>query len=442
MKLLKELQKVREDFINNGNRLSRASVREFYKVICCSTEPIDPPEPVLDYDMIHTLTFAPEQVGVGTFSATMMLSGSHTNGNIFWRNGTAGVWTPLMVTEPIFDDILRVYVPMQVPITSETMQLGHAINIIDGDIKYVALNSSDKILTINIQNNPLPDNLGNYFLSRYASSCSSLVAINVPNTSNVTVVGNSFMSTYTNNCDSLTTLNCPDVSNVSVIGNDFMRNYASVSDSLISLDTPNTVSLTSIPNNFMASYAQSCISLVSLDVPNTSNVITIGNDFMSRYASGCSSLTSLTSPDTAKVTYIGQNFLETYAYGCTSLTTLSVPDISKVEFLGDIPFLRYATACTSLITLGIPDTSSILVMSDYFMENYAEDNTSLQELILPNVGLFEFNNVNLYVPSSRLGILKGKVKNPADLVAWQNLTITGKTLHTNYIRSSANVTLL
>ena len=38
LKLIKNLQKVKDDFISNGYRLSRQSVRDFYNVVCCNEE--------------------------------------------------------------------------------------------------------------------------------------------------------------------------------------------------------------------------------------------------------------------------------------------------------------------------------------------------------------------------------------------------------------------
>lgn len=41
LKLIKNLQKVKDEFVNNGYRLSRATVRDFYNVVCCNLEPIN-----------------------------------------------------------------------------------------------------------------------------------------------------------------------------------------------------------------------------------------------------------------------------------------------------------------------------------------------------------------------------------------------------------------
>jgi len=68
------------------------------------------------------------------------------------------------------------------------------------------------------------------------------------------------------------------------------------------------------------------------------------------------------------------------------------------------------------------------------MQYYARGCSSLTELVLPAVGWFEDNNVNWSVPSGRLGVLKGRVLDSSDLSDWKALTVSGKTLYTNYIR--------
>ena len=49
------------------------------------------------------------------------------------------------------------------------------------------------------------------------------------------------------------------------------------------------------------------------------------------------------------------------------------------------------------------------------------------------------NNINWNVPAGRLGILKGVVPNATAKAAWDLLTVSGKTLYTNYIQSPDNV---
>ena len=74
------------------------------------------------------------------------------------------------------------------------------------------------------------------------------------------------------------------------------------------------------------------------------------------------------------------------------------------------------------------------------MTYYATSCNSLTSLFLPDTtGWFGTNNVNWSVPADRLGVLKGYVKDPAGVSAWQGLTVSGKTLYTNYIRSVSNV---
>jgi hypothetical protein len=94
----------------------------------------------------------------------------------------------------------------------------------------------------------------------------------------------------------------------------------------------------------------------------------------------------------------------------------------------------YAYGCTSLTSLAVPDTSGLTSVGSSFMYSYAYGCTSLIELVLPAVGWFKDNNVNWRVPSGRLGILRGRVLNSDDLSSWQALTVSGKTLYTNYIR--------
>jgi transposase-like protein len=69
------------------------------------------------------------------------------------------------------------------------------------------------------------------------------------------------------------------------------------------------------------------------------------------------------------------------------------------------------------------------------MAYYASDCSKLTELVLPAVGWFENHKVDWSVPSGRLGKLKGRVLNLDDLNDWKALTVSGKTLYTNYIRN-------
>jgi hypothetical protein len=75
------------------------------------------------------------------------------------------------------------------------------------------------------------------------------------------------------------------------------------------------------------------------------------------------------------------------------------------------------------------------------MYGYAYNCTSLLRIELPAAGRFASNNVNWSVPSGRLNILKGYVKNSTDETAWKALTASGKTLYTNYIRNTSDVIL-
>ena len=142
------------------------------------------------------------------------------------------------------------------------------------------------------------------------------------------------------------------------------------------------------------------------------------------------------------ITSVGDYFMHYYARDCTSLTSLSVPDTSGLTTVGTYFMAYYATNCSLLTSLSVPDTSGLTTVGNYFMRNYAYNCTSLTSLLLPSTtGWFTSNDVSWSVPSARLGYLKGYAPNSTAQTAWQALTVSGKTLHTNYIRSSAYVLL-
>jgi hypothetical protein len=218
-------------------------------------------------------------------------------------------------------------------------------------------------------------------------------------------------------------------------GNNYMTPSFLDATNITSISISQKSSLTgTMGNYFMAAYAEGCSSLTSLDVPDTSGLISVGDVFMGSYANNCSKLTSLDVPDTSSLESVGTNFMSFYAFGCSKLTSLNVPDTSSLESVGDWFMNSYAFGCSKLTSLAVPDTSSLGSVGNYFMNSYAGGCSSLTELVLPAVGWFEDNNVNWSVPSSRLGVLKGRVLNRADLSGWRALTAEGKTLHTNYIR--------
>jgi len=227
---------------------------------------------------------------------------------------------------------------------------------------------------------------------------------------------------------------------ITTVGNYFMYCYAINCTSLTSLSVPDTSGLTSVGNYFMAYYAAGCTSLTSLSVPDTSGLTSVGNSFMAYYAAGCTSLTSLSVPDTSGLTSVGDDFMRSYADGCSSLTSLSVPDTSGLTSVGDDFMRSYADGCSSLTSLSVPDTSGLTSVGDSFMSSYAESCSSLTSLILPSAtGWFASNNVSWSVPSSRLEYLYGYAPNATSQTAWQALTVSGKTLYTNYIQSSSYV---
>ena len=200
--------------------------------------------------------------------------------------------------------------------------------------------------------------------------------------------------------------------------------------------------ISTVGDYFMYSYADSCSRLTSLSVPDTSKLTSVGNYFMSYYAYGCSKLTSLSVPDTSKLTSVGNYFMYYYAYGCSKLTSLSVPDTSKLTSVGIDFMSSYADGCSSLTSLSVPDTSKLTSIGDSFMSYYAYDCTSLTSLILPDsTGWFGSYNVSWSVPSGRLGYLYGYTPNSTSQTAWRALTVSGKTLYTNYIRAEDHVLL-
>ena len=226
---------------------------------------------------------------------------------------------------------------------------------------------------------------------------------------------------------------------ITTIGNSFLKYYAHSCSLLTSLSVPDTSSITTIGNSFMRYYARGCTSLTSLSVPDTSSVTTVGDYFMGGYIYNCTFLT-FSVPDTSSLTSIGDYFMSSYADSCSSLTSLDVPDTSSITTVGGYFMYAYANYCSSLTSLSVPDTSSLTSAGTSFMGYYAGSCTSLTRLELPAVGWFETHNIDWKVPSGRLGILKGYVKNSTDLSDWQALTDTsGETLYTNYIRSTANV---
>jgi len=76
------------------------------------------------------------------------------------------------------------------------------------------------------------------------------------------------------------------------------------------------------------------------------------------------------------------------------------------------------------------------------MYYYAGNCSGLTSLILPDsTGWFGSHNVNWSVPSGRLGYLYGYTPNSTSQTAWRALTVSGKTLYTNYIRAEDHVLL-
>jgi len=208
---------------------------------------------------------------------------------------------------------------------------------------------------------------------------------------------------------------------------------------IVDWDTTATA-ITSVGDYFMRNYAYRCFSLTSLSVPDTSGLTSVGTYFMAYYAYDCSSLTSLSVPDTSGLTTVGDSFMRNYASNCSLLTSLSVPDTSGLTSVGSYFMYNYARDCSSLTSLSVPDTSGLTTVGDSFMRNYAYYCSSLTSLLLPSkTGWFASHNINWYVPSARLGYLKGYAPNSTAQTAWQALTVSGKTLYINYIQSEDDV---
>jgi len=166
----------------------------------------------------------------------------------------------------------------------------------------------------------------------------------------------------------------------------------------------------------------------------------VGPTFMYVFAEGCSSLTLLDVPDTSGITGCNSRFFMQFARGCSSLTSLEVPDTSLLTTSSTVFFFSsYAQNCLSLTSLAIPDTSGVSSAGFGFMGSYAGNCSSLERLELPAAGWFASNNIDWEVPSGRLNTVKGYVQNNTDKSDWQDLVVSGETLHTNYIRSTDDV---
>lgn len=171
-------------------------------------------------------------------------------------------------------------------------------------------------------------------------------------------------------------------------------------------------------------------------------ISTLGDYFMCSYADSCTRLTSLSVPDTSGLTSVGGYFMYAYAYGCSNLTSLSVPDTSGLTSVGNSFMYSYAGNCSNLASLSVPDTSGLISVGILFMAYYAYNCSSLTSLILPDsTGWFGSHNVNWSVPSGRLGYLYGYTPDSTSQTAWRALTVSGKTLYTNYIRAEDHVLL-
>ena len=142
------------------------------------------------------------------------------------------------------------------------------------------------------------------------------------------------------------------------------------------------------------------------------------------------------------ISTVGNYFMYAYALDCSGLTSLSVPDTSGLTGIGDFFVTYYARNCSGLTSLSVPDTSGLTGVGNNFMYHYARNCTSLTSLILPDsTGWFGSHDVNWYVPAGRLGYLYGYTPDSTSQTAWRTLTVSGKTLYTNYIRAEDHVLL-
>ena len=115
---------------------------------------------------------------------------------------------------------------------------------------------------------------------------------------------------------------------------------------------------------------------------------------------------------------------------------------TPISTVGDYFMASYADSCSNLTSLSVPDTSGLTSVGNYFMYGYADGCSSLTSLILPDsTGRFGSYNVNWSVPSGRLGYLYGYTPDSTSQTAWRALTVSGKTLYTNYIRAEDHVLL-
>lgn len=189
----------------------------------------------VQHDMVHTLTFSPDSVGVDTFSLYLCKGynpsfGSKVPivGKAYYRNKKAGPWKEIDVA---------VSPKTEIPITSATMQVAHSFNIdpADDQVMYASFESNYKLIGLSVENKTLPTVIGDGFFTDYASQCQDLLYLGTPDVSNVTKVKDSFMSNYAYSCYKLLEIQTPDIGNITSAGNNFLNYYSG-----------NTVKLTSL----------------------------------------------------------------------------------------------------------------------------------------------------------------------------------------------------
>jgi len=213
--------------------------------------------PLQDYDLINTLTFAS---GSGTCDIRLYRgSGTAYSGTVYYRAGTSGSWTSLSVsgTSTTF------------PVSSTTMQVANDWNKSGNHYMTPSFYGQSTNLTgiAMSQKAVVSGVVGDFFMYSFALNCYALTSLDVPDISGVTSVGDIFIYSFAYNCSSLTSLDVPDTSSITSAGDHFMRTYASGCTSLTTLGVPDTSSITSVGSVFMTDFAQYCSSLTRLELP-------------------------------------------------------------------------------------------------------------------------------------------------------------------------------
>lgn len=352
---------------------------------------------------------------------------------------------------------------------------------------------SNNMTNIGILDTKNISSVGSYFMYQCVSYCSKLVSFTIPDTRNLTSVGSSFMSGLAIYDRSLTTLYLPKVGWFATHN----VNWSIYSDLLgvikgVVLD-PDDLSdwraLVVSGKTLYTNYIRDVNNVIRPPVNDNSekNIYSRGKltDSSERglytkgktqaydaiiatitVASDATSVTktmvkSTTWREGTSGTWLSTNCTltagNTYQFrtplsGMSSSTTAVLPNIKAsvavdwdttaipISTLGNYFMRAYANGCSSLTSLSVPDTSGFTSVGNDFMYTYARNCSSLTSLILPDsTGWFGSNNVDWNVPSERLDYLYGYAPDSTSQTAWRALTVSGKTLYTNYIRAEDHV---